>query len=559
MEKKYPSIDDNNFQDIIYQKFKKYEIASKKPTFKELCFPEKFKYQLPQLFVSKFINPQTPYKSLLVYHRIGAGKTCAAIKIAEEWKSKRRIIFIVPASLVNNLYKELRSECTGNDYVTTKERKNLCELDSTSKEYKDLIEKIHNRINKVYEIFSYHKFVSLVQSNDIDLKNAVLIIDEVQNIVSEHGLFYNVILKLINKSPASTRIIALSATPIFDKPVELALTINLLKPKIPLPISNEFNETFLNLVKDNYELKNKKLLQQMLSGYISYYPGAPSSAFPEPIFKLVKCEMSNFQYQCYLTVEEREGQPNFKDILKLPVNFFIGLRIISNVAFPNRAINEKGFESFTGTKLILKNLSKYSIKFYKILLKINKTNGSSFVYSNFKEYGGIKSFIAVLDQAGYKNFQHFGPGKKRYAVWSGDETNEEKENIRIIFNDYNNRFGDNIKVILGSPSIKEGVSLLRLKSIHVMEPYWNQSRLDQIIGRGIRFCSHKDVEKKDRAVKIFLYLASAPKTEKITVDEYIHELTIKKNYIINQFTDVMQKSAVDYQLFKNAEKFITEY
>ncbi len=39
----------------------------------------------------------------------------------------------------------------------------------------------------------------------------------------------------------------MSATPIFDKPVELALTMNLLKPDEILPTATKFNDTFLNI------------------------------------------------------------------------------------------------------------------------------------------------------------------------------------------------------------------------------------------------------------------------------------------------------------------------
>ena len=55
------------------------------------------------------------------------------------------------------------------------------------------------------------------------------------------------------------------------------------------------------------------------------------------------------------------------------------------------------------------------------------------------------------------------------------------------------------------PAIKEGVSLLRVKYVHIIEPYWNLSRLEQVIGRAVRFCSHKDVEEDKRIVKVYIY------------------------------------------------------
>ena len=176
---------------------------------KDICFPTKFTYQLPQLFVSQFINPETPYKSLLVYHKIGAGKTCAGIKICEEWKEKKNIVVVVPAALLGNFYKELRSECTGEDYITNKERKLLSTLKSESHEYKQIISNVNKKIEKYYTILSYHKFVSLAQERKINLKNSLLLIDEVQNIVSEGGTFYTTFMKLIDKAPPDLRTVIL--------------------------------------------------------------------------------------------------------------------------------------------------------------------------------------------------------------------------------------------------------------------------------------------------------------------------------------------------------------
>lgn len=121
----YPLLHDKNFQDKIMKKYSIYTTPRKRPSFTELCFPKEYTHQLPQTFVSKFIHPNTPYKGLLIFHRIGAGKTCASILIAMEWVSRRRVIFIVPASLVGNLYKEFRSGCTGNKYINLVERKKL--------------------------------------------------------------------------------------------------------------------------------------------------------------------------------------------------------------------------------------------------------------------------------------------------------------------------------------------------------------------------------------------------------------------------------------------------
>jgi hypothetical protein len=218
---KYPNTNDNDFAKKIGNIFKQYRIKPKKQTMKDICYPTKFTYQNPQLFVSQFINPQTPYKNLLIYHKIGAGKTCAGVKICEEWKHKKKIMVVVPAALVGNFYKELRSLCTGDEYVSAKDRKRLTELNPDKDEYKSIIGNSTKKINKYYTILSYHKFVNLAVEKQICLKNTLLLIDEVQNIVSECGTFYTTFMKAIHSAPADLRVVLLSATPIFDKPMEL--------------------------------------------------------------------------------------------------------------------------------------------------------------------------------------------------------------------------------------------------------------------------------------------------------------------------------------------------
>ena len=270
--------------------------------------------------------------------------------------------------------------------------------------------------------------------------------------------------------------------------------------------------------------------------------------------------MSSFQYKSYLTSLSTEGyvRGSFKnvDILNLSQNFFLGPRIISNVAFPNKCIGDKGCYSFKDDILQLQNISEYSIKFFKIYKNINISEGPVFVYSNFKELGGIKAFIKFLEYHGWKDYKMYGEGIKRFAIWTGDEPNHVKDEIKFIFNQKSNYDGSKIKIMLGSPSIKEGVSLLRVEQVHIMEPYWNMSRIYQIMGRAVRFCSHKDVAKSKRLVDIYLYLATYPNIK--TADEYIWSLAKQKNKLINEFELALKETAFDCNLFYNHNSYKTD-
>jgi superfamily II DNA or RNA helicase len=544
---KYPPIDSKTFNKDITNILKPYKIKKDKKTLNDICFPKKFQLQKPQESIANYINPNTPYKSILLFHKIGSGKTCSAINIAEQWKGIRKIIFVAPASLLDNFRKELRSQCPGDEYISTTDRKLLEKLHPTSKEYEEIIKKTNKKINNFYQILSYNKFIEKLKNNSISFNNKVLIIDEIQNLISESGTWYKIVYNAIKHSPSDLRIVLLSGTPIFDKPSEISLTLNLLRPKEELPIGTKFNEDYINITEKKnefyYDIKNIDEFKKKIKGYISYYRGAPPVAYPKKILKYVKCEMSEYQFKSYLTVSSKEGPFRSGDILKMSNNFFIGSRTLSNIAFPNKGTGDNGYESLKGDMMEVENLEEYSIKFSKILKKVKRCSGTAFIYSNFKEYAGIKTFCKILEYNGFKNYINEGEGKKRYAIWSGDEKTDIKEQIRNVFNNKKNFDGSKIKIILGSPAIKEGVSLLRVKQVHVIEPYWNMSRLEQVIGRAFRFCSHKDVPKEHRFVQVYIYIATYQ--NEITIDKYILELAKKKEKLMRQFELAMKESAVD--------------
>ncbi len=535
----------------ITEKFKKYKLKPSDSKMEEICKPANFTLQPQQLFLRDYFTSQMSGKGILIYHKIGAGKTCTAITMAEEFKEKMNIMVLLPAALIGNFKDELRSECGG--YMTKEEKEIIKELNPKDKLYQSTLTKVDERINIYYTIYSYHKFVELAERNKIKLKNTLLIVDEVQNMVSEGGPFYKNLKKVIDKSDSKTRVILLSATPMFDKPDEIALTLNLLKLKTPVPTGVEFNSTFLKPYKTDigtdYDVINQDKFSSYLPNIISYYRGAPPQSFPKTIFKVVRCKMEPFQYKSYRVIMDMEKRKDFSsgDILKLPTNFMLGPRILSNIAFPNKSIGEKGFSSLTGSNLSKHNIVKYSKKFYKILSKINRAEGPTFVYSNFKDIGGIRSFIQYLEYNGYKDYRKHGPGKKRFAIWSGDEPHHVKEEIKYVFNRKDNADGKQIKIMLGSPSIKEGVSLLRVSQVHIMEPYWNMARMLQIIGRAIRFCSHKDMPRDRREVEVYLYLSTYPGEK--TTDEYIWAMAQRKQLIIDKFEKLLKESAIDCKLF----------
>lgn len=561
--KKYPLINDVDFYEKINQIYKQYTIPKNNLSIEQYCKPKTFKLQGPQEFLPNYISPNTGYKSILIYHRIGAGKTCSAIQIAERWKKHRKIIVVLPASLIGNFKNELRGLCGGNYYLTPNERVLLAKYEPSEIEYKNIIKISDQRIQKYYDIYSYNKFISLAQNDKIKLNNKVLIIDEIQNMVSDSGTYYRELYDLIHRSNKDLRIVLLSATPMFDRPVEIALTMNLLNLPREIPTGKKFNDMFIkeNTKNDEtfYSVKNMDIFKKMIKGFVSYYKGAPYYTFPSMKIRYVECTMSDFQYRVYKNIlKKKDGklmksQSFMEEVINasdMPNNFFIGTRFASNIVYPNKKIGDMGLISLTDKK-IKNELHTYSCKYDKIMNNIKKAKGKIFIYSGFKGHAGLKSMIKVLEAFGYKNFKQHGYGRKRFAVWSGDESSDMKDEIREIYNRNDNLYGNKLKIILGSPSIKEGVSLKAVRYVHVIEPYWNRSRLEQVIGRASRFCSHISLPEEERNVKVYIYIAMH-NDEEMTVDQYIKKLSETKNNMIKLFEKAIKEAAIDCKLNKHA-------
>ena len=202
-------------------------------------------------------------------------------------------------------------------------------------------------------------------------------------------------------------------------------------------------------------------------------------------------------------------------------------------------------------------LDKLSPKMKIMLENIQQSPGLIFVYSNFRTVEGVAIFSRVLD---FNGFARYGdttisdPTIPRYAIYSGTEDQDEKTRILKIFTSPDNKLGSRIKIIMATSAGAEGLDLKNIRQIHIMEPYWNQVRIRQVIGRGVRRDSHVDLPPADRNVEVFRYFSAltplqASKTkEKLTTDEHIEQISLKKQGIIDQLELCMKEAAVDCML-----------
>lgn len=240
-----------------------------------------------QALVRDYLAIETPYRGLLLYHGLGSGKTCSSIAVAESLMSQKRIYVMLPASLQDNYRGEIRKcgdpiyrrenywqvrpirsdadreaakalgisdtylDTHGSFYTTVAGRpSNFDGLPADAKQ--NIQAQIEDILNQRFTFLNYN---GLSQERVKELltketfEDTVVIIDEAHNLISrvsnESAIatpLYQAILKA-----KSCKVVALSGTPMINRPVEIALLMNLLRGAmeritIPLKVAGSWDE-----------------------------------------------------------------------------------------------------------------------------------------------------------------------------------------------------------------------------------------------------------------------------------------------------------------------------
>ena len=249
-----------------------------------------------------------------------------------------------------------------------------------------------------------------------------------------------------------------------------------------------------------------------------------------------------------------------------------------------------------------KYIENYSIKFSKILETIRKSKGLIFIFSQYIEQGTLPLAL-MLEQNGFyrdcidgedqlldytpnklkkggkkrpicylcgneqSNIDHNDIKSKNYHIFkfakyilyfgeSKDIIKIKKDEALKKFRSDKNKYGEEIKVFIGTRSVSEGLDFKRLRQVHIVEPWYNLSRHEQIIGRAIRNQSHKDLLPEERNVEIYQYAAILEDdknkiSKRETVDLKNYRIAENKDIIIKNIGRIMKESAVDCVFFTN--------
>lgn len=377
---------------------------------------------------------------------------------------------------------------------------------ASRKNFQDDIKKIGIQ-DKHIQILTYQKAIKSIMDNKLSFENCSIIIDEAHHLRTGTKLQNILITECLN----AKKIVLLTGTIFYNSLTDLSVLVNIIKKDEVLPETNkEFKFFFWD---DLYEaVGSVETLKERISGTISWYKKKHDLHYPKSFSTNMYVDMSNAQiseYRHYL-----------KKILSLD-----NIQHIDYSILDKRKVN-----NFLNVTRQLSNTLDNSPDFPKIIMifKYIQTNPKPIVvYSNYLS-NGILPLTTHLDK-----------NKISYALYFGEQT-EDKRN-KIIDN-YNNR---KIDVLLISSAGSESLDLKNTRSIHIMEPHWNESKINQIIGRAIRYDSHSNLKENERSVEIVRWISVfGYKIPYETADEYLVKTAQQKQKMFDAFDKIIQECSI---------------
>ena len=318
MFQSYPGHYTNKFNELIYKKkeFNANQLLLDDTGIEDACSSE-FSIKAHQSFLKNFMTKESPYRSLLIYHGVGVGKTCSGLTIAENFRDTyarkdRRILIMSSKNIQIGWKKTIYSpekgsnQCTGDTFVNS---------DATT-EFQ-----VNKLIKQYYEFTAYQAFSNFVKrmvnqyiqrlpeaekgTGEIQcikeyFSNRLIIIDEVHNIRDEPGSKMRDAVKTIEKVimySDNIRLVLLTATPMYNRATEILWILNmmLLNDKRPIIHKKDVFDSNGDLTSNG-----SKLLQEKSKGYVSYLRGENPITFPIRLYpRQVKTRQSTQYYPNY--------------------------------------------------------------------------------------------------------------------------------------------------------------------------------------------------------------------------------------------------------------------
>lgn len=604
----YPAPGSPDFAEVLAAK-REFDLSSDLSSVVDACDDAAgFEPTRPQRFVARFMSPHAAYRSLILVHDVGTGKTCSAIRVAEALRGVlgTRALVLYPRNAIRSNFRRAvadvsrpGAQCTGTTYVPA----------SFDASQRDIVERaVARRVDANYEFVGFIEFANSIQSLDAELSgdvaavdavlrrlysNRVIIIDEAHNLnAAIAGGGDKVVPPQVTRAlrcAENSRLLLLTATPMYDKAAEIVSLVNLVLANEKLPPLAE---------RDVFDASGRlkpggaPILERAVGGFVSVVRASDGdgarpvrlspadNSDPRAIvvghgrrsMVLAGSRMRGQQLAAY------EAVAAFQDVGEgdddVPISWAaLGL---STVAFPGHAAStgragfDACFETVDGTSrfrykasvlrdagafLAPDRIADHAAKLDAIVGYAARSSGIVFVYSK-DLYNGLLPLAFALEHAGFRRRgappllvhrrEASAGALGNYAILCGDKgiCPDFESEVRAI-NSAANREGRLVKVFLATSVAAEGVDFACIREVHVLEPWFNINRVEQVVGRAVRKGSHASLPPERRNVTVYLHAATTADGTAGSLDVRIYERALKKQAEIDRVMASLERVAVD--------------
>ncbi len=333
----YPDIEDPNFIPKLmrkkeFQESKQESVADVLTRKEDKCATtEEFELSSVQKFLSRYLNPNTPYQSALVFHGVGVGKTCSAVTICESYLeqfSGRQVFVVAPPNIQAGFKRTLfdiqsmntenginhHRGCTGDLYLELSGM-------TTEKDQEVILKKVNKQIDARYEFFGYYSFYNYIHKlqkkvsagisdetvkreriNKVfrkEFSNRVIVIDEAHNLRdnpfekedentdspslqdksdASSGKKLTPLLKRVLETAENVTLLLMTATPMYNSYEEIVFLLNLLLLNDKRPVLNL--EEIFDRKAQSFLPGGREVLGAIASTYVSFMRGENPLSFP---------------------------------------------------------------------------------------------------------------------------------------------------------------------------------------------------------------------------------------------------------------------------------------
>lgn len=361
----------------------------------------------------------------------------------------------------------------------------------------------------------------------------MLVIDEAHRLRNPQSKGYEV----VSRAKADKRML-LTASPVYNRPEDIAPLVNLAAGDKRLPLGAEFRQRYIKEPSGGFfaainpwaqkqpMIIRKEELGPILQTWVDYEKGR-TTGFPSLKEKRINVKMTDRQSKLH---DMAWGRLPLITRLRLSRGLPPERKDLSSInQFQTQARQISSSESkFTKgvpepTPKIQKAVSNFEARALK------DPEHRAVVYANYLDT--LRDYSAEMQKK-----------KVPHALFTGEQSKSERDQV---VRDYNE---GKLKALLVSSSGSEGLDLKGTRQVQVLEPHWNEEKLKQVIGRARRYKSHDHLPLGKRNVTVERY-ASQPRRgffgEKKGIDDVLYDMAEQKEQLNRQVVQLLQKNSVD--------------